>query len=73
MGDNIFGIGMASKIYLKKIPAKLTDQESALIAAVLPNPKKFSVKYPSAYVKERQEWILEQMRLLGGVSYIKNL
>ena len=72
MGDNIFGIGMTSKIYLKKSPAKLTDQESALIAAVLPNPKKYSVKYPSAYVKERQEWILEQMRLLGGVSYIKN-
>ena len=73
MGDNIFGVGMASKIYLKKNPAKLTEQESALIAAVLPNPKRFSVKYPSAYVKERQEWILEQMRLLGGVSYIKKL
>ena len=73
MGENIFGVGMASKIYLKKTPAKLTEQESALIAAVLPNPKKFSVKNPSVYVKERQAWILEQMRLLGGVSYIKNL
>jgi monofunctional biosynthetic peptidoglycan transglycosylase len=73
MGDNIFGVGMASKIYLKKNPAKLTEQESALIAAVLPNPKRFSVKNPSFYVKERQAWILEQMRLLGGVSYIKNL
>ncbi len=73
MGDNIFGVGMASNIYLKKTPAKLTKQESALIAAVLPNPKKFSVKNPSVYVRERQAWILEQMRLLGGVSYIKNL
>ena len=73
MGDNIFGVGMASKIYFKKFPAKLTKQESALIAAVLPNPKKFSVKNPSVYVRERQEWILEQIRLLGGVSYIKNL
>jgi monofunctional biosynthetic peptidoglycan transglycosylase len=73
MGDNIFGVGMASKIYLKKIPAKLTEQESALIAAVLPNPRRFSVKNPSVYVKGRQAWILEQMRLLGGVSYIKNL
>ena len=73
MGENIFGVGMASKIYLKKTPAKLTEQESALIAAVLPNPKKFSVKNPSVYVKERQAWILEQMRLLGGVSYIKTL
>jgi monofunctional biosynthetic peptidoglycan transglycosylase len=73
MGDNIFGVGMASKIYLKKNPAKLTEQESALIAAVLPNPRRFSVKNPSLYVKERQSWILEQMHLLGGVSYIRNL
>jgi monofunctional biosynthetic peptidoglycan transglycosylase len=73
MGDNIFGVGMASKIYFKKFPAKLTEQESALIAAVLPNPKRFSVANPSAYVRKRQAWILEQMLLLGGVSYIKNL
>lgn len=73
MGDNIFGIGMASKIYFKKFPAKLTKQESSLIAAVLPNPKKFSVQNPSVYVRKRQQWILEQMLLLGGVSYIKYL
>ncbi len=73
MGDNIFGIGMASKRYFKKFPAKLTKQESSLIAAVLPNPKKFSVQNPSVYVRKRQQWILEQMLLLGGVSYIKNL
>lgn len=73
MGDNIFGVGIVSKIYFKKIPTKLTKEESTLIAAVLPNPKRFSVANPSAYVRKRQAWILEQMRLLGGVSYIKNL
>ena len=73
MGDNIFGVGIASKIYFNKIPPKLTKQESALIAAVLPNPRKFSVQNPSDYVRKKQAWILEQMRLLGGVSYIKNL
>ncbi len=73
MGDNIFGAGMASKIYFNKLPIKLTKQESASIIAVLPNPKRFSVANPSAYVRKRQAWILEQMRLLGGVSYIKNL
>ena len=62
-----------SKKYFKKLPAKLTKQENALIAAVLPNPKRFSVANPSTYVRKRQAWILEQMRLLGGVSYIKNL
>jgi len=73
MGDNIFGVGMASKIYLKKIPSKLTKQESALIAAVLPNPRKFSMENPSVYVRKRQAWILEQMHLLRGIFYIKNL
>jgi len=73
MGDNIFGVGVASKIYLKKIPSKLTKQESALIAAVLPNPRKFSVENPSVYVRKRQAWILEQMHLLRGIFYIKNL
>lgn len=72
-GDNVFGVGMASRLYLKKIPAKLTATESALIAAILPNPRRFSVKNPSFYVRERQEWILDQMRMLGGLSYIKNL
>ena len=73
MGDNIFGVGMAGKKYFKKFPKKLTKQESALIVAVLPNPKRFSVKNPSGYVRKRQAWILEQMSMLGGVSYIKNL
>ena len=73
MGDNIFGAGMASKIYFKKFPAKLTKQESALIAAVMPRRKAFRGPDPSAYVRKRQAWILEQMRMLGGVSYIKNL
>ena len=73
MGENIFGVGAASKIFYHKIPKKLIQGESALIAAVLPNPKRYSVRNPSVYVRKRQFWILEQMRLLGGVSYIKNL
>jgi monofunctional biosynthetic peptidoglycan transglycosylase len=73
MGDNIFGVGAASKIFYHKIPKELIQGESALIAAVLPNPKRYSVRNPSVYVRKRQFWILEQMRLLGGVSYIKNL
>jgi monofunctional biosynthetic peptidoglycan transglycosylase len=73
MGDNIFGVGAASKIFYSKNPKKLTRGESALIAAVLPNPKIYSVKNPSVYVRKRQFWILEQMQLLGGIQYIKNL
>jgi monofunctional biosynthetic peptidoglycan transglycosylase len=73
MGDNIFGIGEASKIYYKKVPIKLTKVESVSIAAVLPNPKRHSVLNPSRYIKRRQEWILNQMRLLGGATYLDEL
>ena len=73
MGDMIFGVGAASQIYFKKTPDKLTGGQAALLAAVIPNPIRFSVKHPSGYVLQRQSWILEQMSLLGGIDYLKNL
>jgi len=73
MGNNIFGVGEASKIYFKKHPIKLTQNESVSIAAVLPNPKRYSVLNPSRYIKRRQQWILNQIRLLGGASYLDDL
>jgi monofunctional glycosyltransferase len=72
-GKNIFGVGAASKIYFVKHPADLTADESALIAAVLPNPVKYSVHNPSDYIRKRQAWILNQMKSLGGTAYIKDL
>jgi len=73
MGDAKFGVGVASEIYFKKSPSKLTRSESALIAAVLPNPVRFSVRNPSIYIRSRQQWIMRQMESLGGTSYIKDL
>ena len=73
MGDMIFGVGAASQIYFKKLPAKLTGYQAALLTATIPNPIRFSVKRPSTYVLRRQNWILAQMRLLGGTGYIKDL
>ena len=73
MGMGVFGVGAASIIYFKKLPNRLTKSEGALIAAVLPNPVRYSIKYPSNYIRSRQFWIMRQMDLLGGVSYIKDL
>ena len=73
MGKGVFGIGAASIIYFKRPPLRLNKSEGALIAAVLPNPKRYSIKNPSVYVRSRQQWIMKQMDLLGGVSYIENL
>ena len=72
-GDMIFGVGAASQIYFKRIPAKLTRSQSALLTATIPNPKRFSAKRPSGYIIRRQSWILGQMSSLGGTSYLQNL
>jgi len=73
MGDMVFGVGAASQIYFEKLPSKLTRSQAALLAATIPNPKRFSAKRPSGYVFRRQSWILGQMSSLGGTSYLKNL
>lgn len=72
-GDMIFGVKMASLAYYKKLPDKVSPAQAALLAAVLPNPKRYSVVKPSGYVRGRQNWILKQMNSLGGPDYLKEL
>lgn len=66
MGDGIYGAEAASQAYFGKHASQLTKEEAALIAAILPNPRKYSAKNPSAYIRGRQQHILNQMRLWGG-------
>lgn len=73
MGDMIFGVGAASKIYFNKPPEKLQLDQAVLLAAILPNPQKYSVRNPSNYVLNRKDWIKRQMSLLGGTNYLKSL
>ena len=64
MGDGIFGIERAANIYFNKSAASLTQQEAALIAACLPNPKKLRVKPATPYVAGRARRIVQQMNFL---------
>lgn len=73
MGNNIFGVGTASWAYFKKSPAKLTLAQSALLAAILPNPNRYSAVKPSGYVRGRQNWIIRQVNSLGGPDYLKDI
>lgn len=72
-GDGIYGVRAAAETYLRKSPSTLTRSEAALLAAVLPNPKRFKVRTPSPHVMQRRHWIQRQMESLGGVGYLKNL
>lgn len=66
MGDGVYGAQAAAKAFFKKDAVYLSKGEAALIAAVLPNPRKFSAAKPSAYTLKRQGWILRQMGYWGG-------
>lgn len=67
-GPTVFGVGAASRIYFGKPAARLNREEAALLAAVLPNPVRFSVARPSAYVQRRQQWILYQAARLDHAN-----
>jgi monofunctional biosynthetic peptidoglycan transglycosylase len=70
-GSGIYGVEAAARHFFHKPAARLTSGEAALLAAVLPNPIRLRVDRPSAYVLSRREWILGQMRDLGGASYLR--
>lgn len=66
MGDGVYGTQATATSFFHKDAKNLTQTDAALIAAVLPNPIKFSAAKPSSYTRSRQAWILNQMRLWGG-------
>ncbi|MEP7280115.1 MAG: monofunctional biosynthetic peptidoglycan transglycosylase [Bacteroidota bacterium] len=66
MGNGIFGIEAAAQDNFKKTAARLSTQEAAMIAAALPNPKKYTIKPLSGPVALRFPWILRQMHNLSG-------
>lgn len=73
MGTGIFGIEAASRHYFNKSAENISRKEAAMIAACLPNPKKYIVKPTSKYIIQRYPWILAQMHNLEGDPEIKLL
>ncbi len=53
MGPGIFGIEAASQKYFGKPAKALSRAEAAMIVAAFPNPKKFTVKPASGWVRYR--------------------
>lgn len=72
-GPGVFGVGEAAERLFDKHAARLTLYESALLAAVLPNPKRMSAARPSAYVRGRAWDIVRSVRQLGGPGYLADI
>ena len=62
MGNGIYGAQAVAEEHFNTDAKDLTKAQCALIAATLPNPRKFSSKNPSAYMLKRQKRILREMK-----------
>jgi monofunctional biosynthetic peptidoglycan transglycosylase len=72
-GNQLFGIEAAARKYYQVPAKKLTASQAAMIASVLPNPVKYTVKNPSANIYKKQKVVLRNMRQMGGTASIKLL
>ena len=67
MGEGIYGVEAVARENWGLSAAQLSKGQCALIAATLPNPRKFSSKHPSPYIQKRQRRIMQEM------NYVKPL
>lgn len=69
----VFGLQAASQHYFGVSAGALSTRQASLLAAILPSPLTRSAARPSASVEQRSRWIQQQVRNLGGTSYLKRL
>lgn len=69
-GDGIYGAEAAAQAFFGKPASALTAAQSARLAAVLPNPKRYSAARPGPFVQRRAAWIERNARNLGGPAYL---
>ena len=58
IGPGIYGVEAASQHYFGVSAIRLTREQSAMLAAVLPNPKRWDPTKPAAALRRRQQRIL---------------
>ncbi|GMV92414.1 MAG: monofunctional biosynthetic peptidoglycan transglycosylase [Candidatus Hydrogenedentota bacterium] len=71
LGPGIYGVESAAREYFDTSASDLTPEQAALLASILPSPLTRDPRKPTAYMRERQAWILKQMNNLGGVRFLK--
>lgn len=69
MGKGIYGAEAAAGFYWHTTAKNLSGTQAAAIAAVLPNPRKYSVNPPGPYVQSRIGWIVDQMGQWGTLRF----
>ena len=71
MGDGIYGVEAAAQEHFGVHASQLTRSQAALIAACLPNPRRFDAGHPSGYIQRREAHVLSIMSKIGPVNFNK--
>lgn len=64
-GDGIFGAEEAARAHFGVAAANLSPEQSARLAAVLPNPRKWSARNPPRHIRQKTAIILSRMERRG--------
>nr|WP_233589280.1 monofunctional biosynthetic peptidoglycan transglycosylase [Flavobacterium sp. RSP46] len=71
MGNGVYGAQAATEHWYRKDASSLTLIQAAGIAAILPNPRKYSATSSSTYINRRKAKIVRVMRQVGKIEYPK--
>ena len=69
MGNGVYGAQAAAEHWYRKGASSLTPMQAAGIAAILPNPRKYSATSSSSYINRRKAKIVRVMRTVGKINY----
>jgi monofunctional glycosyltransferase len=69
MGDGIYGVEAAAQEHFGVHASQLTQSQAALIAACLPNPRRFNPGKPTGYILQRKANIVYLMTKIGPVDF----
>ena len=65
-GKGIYGVEAASQHYFNKPASRLSQNEAARLAVLLPSPRKRDPQQLTPYLRQRVAWVEQQMRQLGN-------
>ena len=69
MGRGIYGAEAVAEHHFRTTASELTREQCALIAATLPNPRRFDSSRPSPYMLKRQRRILHEMKFVQPLQH----
>jgi monofunctional biosynthetic peptidoglycan transglycosylase len=72
-GPCVFGAGAASQRYFGVPASDLSTRQAALLATVLPNPKRLRAHDPGPYAQQRREEIIDLMERQRGQRHLQGL